>query len=125
MFGPIDGDAEQLGELTRRDDNGGGIGEADDHRMGYEVYERAQAKHAEAELKDAHHEGQENCVADKRFTAGKCEGLQGRDGQQGNDGRRSAGELTARAEQGGGDRGQHGCEQIRNTTAIRPAVRTR
>ena len=95
------GHAEQFVELGQRDDDGGGIGEADHHRVGQEVDDGAEPEQAHGQFHDADHERERDGVGDELFAAGGRELGQGRARQQRDHRHRAGGELVRGAPQRG------------------------
>ena len=96
----LHGDAEELAQLGGGDDQGAGVGEADDHRVGQEVHQHAEAEHAEEELEGADHEGQQHRIGQIALGAARGQRPQGGGGHQRDHRDRAGGELAGGAEQG-------------------------
>ena len=80
------GDAQQHVELRHGDDDGGGIHEAEDHRVRHEVDDGAEFDYSERELDDADHQGEQQRQGDVVIGEGHRERRHGGGGHQGNDG---------------------------------------
>ncbi|VTR70989.1 hypothetical protein DESC_880015 [Desulfosarcina cetonica] len=107
MRGGIHIDTEHLGQLGGSDDDGGGVGEAVDHRMREKIDHQSQSQDPQAELKYADHQGQQNGVGDVPRAAGGGQGSQRGGCHQRNHRHRSGGQLAARSK----ERGDHGWQK--------------
>ena len=87
------GDTQQHVELGQGDDDGRRVHEAEDDRVGDEVDDGPQFQDPQAELDEAHQEGQDQSQADEFLGEGHGEGGDGRRRHQGDDGDRSGGQL--------------------------------
>jgi hypothetical protein len=102
--GPADVEAEEVLDLREGDHDGGGRGEAADHRVRQQGDQAPEAGDAQAHEHGAHHEREEGGGADVGGVAGLGDRGEARQGQQRGDGHRPDGERAAGAEHGvGGD----------------------
>jgi hypothetical protein len=106
VLAAVHGHAQQFVELGQGDDDGRRVGETNDHRVGQEVDDGAQAEQPQGELDDADHQGQQDGQGDVLFRAGRRQRRQGRSGKQGDDGHRPGGKLPRRSPQGAHHHGQ-------------------
>ena len=95
--------AEQLAQLRGRDDDGRGVDETDHHGVRQEVEQHTEPEHAQGQLEQPDHEGQQDGVCDEGLAARCRQGLQRGGGHQGNHGHRPGRELPGRTEQRGDD----------------------
>jgi hypothetical protein len=99
-LGTAHGHTDQLIYLGQGNDDGGGIGEADNHRMGEEVHHHAELEHTQRELDHADQQGQQDRQGDEVLRARRRQRRQ-RGGREQRSHRHRAGtELVRRAPQG-------------------------
>ena len=106
MRGLPGGHSDQRRKLRQRDDDGGGVDEAHQHRLRQQIDRHAHAQQAEAELEQTRQQRQQHRVGDERVAAQGRERCDAGRGEQRGHRHRARGQLRRRAEQNTDNRGQ-------------------
>jgi hypothetical protein len=105
--------AEHLVQLRQRNDDGRGVGEADHHRVGQKVDDRAELEDAHRELKNADHEREHDGQYDELLRSGGGKLGKGGAGEERHHRYRPGGELAGRSpERADHHRQQRGVETV-------------